>query len=246
MKKKLKEKVTTKDNENMKDKKEQLKNKDNQNNQKSFANGLNFYKLFWIFYIGCFAGVVIETIWCIVTNGYFESRTALLLEPLNPVYGLGAVLISVCFGKMTSWKNIFIYIGSFVVGGVFEWFCSFFQEMIFGTVSWSYGKDTLGILERTSLVYCVFWGFLGVLWVRGIYPFLSHWIEKIPNKIGKILTWILIVIVSFDIIFTSGAVLRQTARREGKPAQNAIEEFYDNTYTDELLKKFYPHMTPVK
>ena len=28
--------------------------------EKSFASGLNFYKLFWIFYIGCFAGVVIE------------------------------------------------------------------------------------------------------------------------------------------------------------------------------------------
>ena len=57
------------------------------NKEKSFANGFNFYKLFWIFYIGCLAGVIVETIWCIVTNGYFEYRTALILEPLNPVYG---------------------------------------------------------------------------------------------------------------------------------------------------------------
>ena len=75
------------------------------------------------------------------------------------------------YGKLD--KNIFIYIGSFLVGGVFEWFCSFFQELIFGTVSWSYGKDSLGIFERTSLIYCFFWGFLGVLWVRVIYPYLS-------------------------------------------------------------------------
>lgn len=217
----------------------------NLNNEKSFANGLNFYKLFWIFYIGCFAGVVVETLWCIITNGYFESRRALILELLNPVYGLGAVLISICFVKMTGWKNIFIYIGSFVVGGAFEWFCSFFQEMIFGTVSWYYQEDSLGILERTSLVYCVFWGFLGIIWVRGIYPFLSKYIEKIPNKIGKTLTWILIVIVLFDIIFTSKAVLRQTDRRHGIEAKNEIDKFYDEKFNDDVLKKIYPNMTPV-
>lgn len=215
-----------------------------ENNKNSFAKGLNFYKLFWIFYIGCFAGVIVETIWCILTNGYFESRTALILEPLNPVYGLGAVLISVCFVRMTGWKNIFIYIGSFFVGGIFEWLCSFFQEMIFGTVSWYYESDSLGIFERTSLVYCVFWGFLGVIWVRGIYPFLSKWIEKIPNKIGKTLTWILIVIVSFDIIFTSKAVLRQTDRRHGIEPKNNIEIFYDEKFNDGVLKKIYPNMTP--
>lgn len=222
------------------------KNIENNKPKKSFASGLNFYKLFWIFYIGCFVGVLVETIWCIVTNGYFESRTALILEPLNPVYGLGAVLISVCFVRMTGWKNIFIYIGSFIVGGVFEWFCSFFQELVFGTVSWYYGKDTLGILERTSLVYCIFWGFLGILWVRVAYPYMSNLIEKIPNKIGKPLTWILIIIVIFDIIFTSGAVLRQKARRENVPPKNQIERFYDEKFNDEVLKKFYPNMTVVK
>ncbi len=220
------------------------KNKLNEQNNNSFAIGLNIYKLFWIFYIGCFAGVIVETLWCIITNGYIESRTALILEPLNPVYGLGAVLISLCFVRMTGWKNIFIYIGSFFVGGVFEWLCSFFQEMIFGTVSWYYEADSLGIFERTSLVYCILWGFLGVLWVRGIYPFLSKWIEKIPNRIGKKLTWILIIIVLFDIIFTSKAVLRQTDRRHNIPPKNSIERFYDDKYNDDVLKKIYPNMTP--
>ena len=213
--------------------------------EKSFAHGLNFYKLFWIFYIGCFAGVVIETIWCITTNGYFQSRTALILEPLNPVYGLGAVLISVCFVKMSGWKNIYIYIGSFIVGGIFEWCCSFFQEMAFGTVSWYYGKDTLGILERTSLVYCVFWGFLGIVWVRVVYPFMSNLIEKIPVKIGRILTVILVVFVIFDAVISIIACLRQSERALGEKASNKFEVFLDKHYPDERLNKIFENHVKV-
>lgn len=211
----------------------------------SFANGLNFYKLFWIFYIGCFAGVLVETIWCRVTNGFFESRTALVLGPFNPVYGLGAVLITVCFVRFSHKKNITIFLGCAVAGAVFEYFCSLFQELAFGTVSWSYDADSLGILKRTSLVYAVFWGILGIVWVRAIYPNLSKWIEKIPNKVGKPLTWILMAMISFDILYSSAAVYRQEERRHHIPANNVIRQHFDANYPDERLKKIYPHMTPV-
>ncbi len=212
----------------------------------SFAQGFNFYKFFWIFYLGCLFGVIVETIWCRVTNGFFESRTALILEPLNPVYGFGAVIISLLFIKFEKKSNLFIFLGCMITGGVFEWICSFFQECVFGTISWKYYKDTLGIFGRTSLIYCIFWGVLGVLWVRFIYPFISAKIESIPNKIGKNLTVILAVIVSIDIIFTSCALLRQQERRENIPANNIIRVFFDTNYNDERLKIIYPHMTPVK
>lgn len=215
----------------------------NENNQ-SFAKGLNFYKIFWIFYLGCLAGVIIETIWCILTNGYFEYRTALILEPLNPVYGVGAVLISLFFAKLSGWKNIFIYISSFIIGGIFEAACSIFEEFLFGIVSWNYGKNNLGILNnRTSLIYCLLWGVLGVVWVRIIYPWISKCIEKLPNKIGKILTWFLITLVSIDILFSSGALLRQKARRKNVEPQNFIDEFYDTHFNDEVLKFFYHNIT---
>ena len=33
--------------------------------EKPFASGMNFYKLFWIFFLGCIAGVIVETLWCL-------------------------------------------------------------------------------------------------------------------------------------------------------------------------------------
>ena len=80
---------------------------------------------------------------------------------------------------------------------------------------------------------------MGLLWVKFIYPFLTKTIEKLPNKFGKILTYILVVFVSFDIIFSSSAVLRQRERRNGIPADSAIDRFYDSHFDDETLKFFY-------
>ena len=218
-------------------KKEKINNNEK---EKSFAEGLNLYKLFWIFYIGCLAGVIIEIIWCLVKNGYFEYRTAMILEPLNPVYGFGALLLTLCFSKVKKLSDILIFVYSFIIGGLFEVACSLFQEFTFGTVSWHYTENYLPILgNRTSLIYCLFWGILGLLWVKFIYPFLTKTIEKLPNKVGKILTYILVVYVSFDIIFSSGAVLRQRERRNGIPADSEIDRFYDSHFDDETLKFFY-------
>jgi len=218
-------------------KKEKINNNEK---EKSFAEGLNLYKLFWIFYIGCLAGVIIEIIWCLVKNGYFEYRTAMILEPLNPVYGFGALLLTLCFSKVKKLSDILIFVYSFIIGGLFEVACSLFQEFTFGTVSWHYTENYLPILgNRTSLIYCLFWGILGLLWVKFIYPFLTKTIEKLPNKVGKIITYILVVFVSFDIIFSSGAVLRQRERRNGIPADSAIDRFYDSHFDDETLSFFY-------
>jgi len=219
---------------------------ENNDKIKSFAEGLNFFKLFWIFYIGCFTGVIIETIWCIATNGVLESRTALIIMPLNPVYGFGALLISICFIRFSSNKNGTIFLGCMVAGGIFEYMCSLFQELVFGTVSWSYTADSLGIFQRTSLVYCIFWGILGIFWVRGVYPYLSYLIQKIPNSIGKFLTYVVLLTVIIDIIFTSFALLRQLQRREGIPATNIVQKFYDKNLNDDALKRIYPNMTPVR
>ena len=44
--------------------------------QNHFAQGLNIYKVLLICIVGSFAGVVIEMLWCLITNGYVESRAA--------------------------------------------------------------------------------------------------------------------------------------------------------------------------
>src|SRR5574344_2138135 len=145
---------------------------------KIFIKGLNFYKLFWIFLTGSFLGVLVETLFCILKNGYCESRVGLVWGPFNAVYGFGAVLIVFVMSKIKHKKYVFIFLGSMIIGGSFEYLCSLFQELIFGTVSWEYSNTPINIAGRTNLLYSFFWGILGFFFVRDIMPRLNKILEK--------------------------------------------------------------------
>lgn len=214
--------------------------------ERSFAHGLNFYKLFWVFLIGCFLGVIIELIWCAVLYQKFESRAGLIYGPFNPVYGFGALVLSVGLHWLIKKRDLWVFLGSAVLGSAAEFACSWFQEMVFGSVSWQYDGTVLNLQGRINLLHGLLWGLLGLLWVKELYPRLSRLIEKIPNKIGVALTWTLAVLMAADIAISAMAVYRQSERREGVPARNAVAAFLDEHYPDEFLAKIYTNMVPVE
>ncbi len=213
-----------------------------QGNPNSFSHGLNFYKLVWIFIIGCIIGFGVEMIWCYVQHGYFESRKGLLYGPFSPVYGFGGIVLTLSLYKLRDVNGLIVFVVSAVIGAAFEYICSLFQEIAFGTVSWEYSDTPLNLGGRTNLQYAVFWGLLGMIFIKNTYPFLSNLIEKIPNTIGKWITWIFIVFMIFNIIISAVAVRRWTNRRMGIPAGNVVSEFLDELYPDEYMQKIYPNM----
>lgn len=213
--------------------------------ERPFAYGMGFYKLFWVFFIGCILGVVVEMLWCLLTRHRIESRTGLIYGQFNPVYGFGAVLMTMFLYKLKNKRDIWIFFGSMVIGGLFEYFCSFFQEFSFGTVSWEYSHTPYNLGGRTNLMFSFFWGILGIWWLKDLYPKMSRFIERIPKKVGEPLTVFLVVFMIFNMAISGIAVSRQAQRREGDPADNAVEVFLDKHYNDEYLKKIYPNMVVV-
>lgn len=209
---------------------------------KHFARGLNGYKLFLILFVGSFAGVVIELLWCFLRHGYFESRSGLVYGPFNLVYGFGALGLSLVLYNYRNRSAIYSFIGGFVTGSVVEYLCSFFQELMFGSTSWDYSAVPLNINGRICLLYSIFWGFLGVFWIKSVYPRFSVWVMKIPNSIGKTLVWLLLVFMIFNSVVSAVAVFRWSERVEGKAPGNAFESFIDKRFTDERMQRIYPNM----
>lgn len=210
--------------------------------QNHFARGMNFYKLFLILFIGSFAGVIIELLWCFIRHGYFESRSGLVYGPFNLVYGLGALCLTLTLYKYRNRSAIYSFIGGFITGSVVEYLCSYFQEMLFGSTSWDYSRIPFNLNGRICLLYSIFWGFLGILWIKSVYPRIATYTLKIPNSIGKTLVWILLVFMVFNSIVSGLAVFRWSQRIEGKPAANAIERLMDERFPDERLEKIYPNL----
>lgn len=214
-------------------------------NVKALANELSFYKLFWIFLISSIVGFVVETGFCFFTTGYIESRQGLLYGPFSPVYGFGAVVMTILLKRLEKHGDIWIFIASALVGGAYEFLTSFLQELMFGTISWHYTTEMVSIGGRTSLLYMGFWGVLGVFLMKVIYPGVSRFTDRLRKRPGTVITWILLCIMGLNMAVSALAVTRWSARASGIEPRNAVDEYMDRAYPDSFMEEVYPNMTIV-
>lgn len=215
---------------------------DDSGNECVFGKFSSFDKLIWVFLISAFLGDVIETIFCRITAGVWMSRSSVIYGTFSIVWGVGAVLLTIVLQKLRDKEDRYIFFFGCLIGGVYEYMCSVFTEVFFGTVFWDYSHIPFNIGGRTNLLFCVFWGILAVIWVKAAYPRLSTLIEKIPPIAGKVATWIIIVFMVCNGCISAVAMVRYTNRIEGKPAGNVVESFFDEHYDDELVEKIWPNM----
>ena len=210
--------------------------------ERNFAAGFCFTKLFYLFLTGCVLGTAFETIWCVATLGRFEMRVGMVYGPFIPVYGFGVCFLTIALYKLYKFNDAKVFVISGIIGAAFEYFCSWFQEKAFGTVSWDYSNSPFNIHGRTNLMYAIIWGGLGLLWVRFLYPLFSKLIEKIPEKFGYYITVILVVFMVFDIFISCAATYRWQQRKNGVPATNSFEIFLDKNLDDKYMEWVFPHM----
>lgn len=212
-----------------------------------FAEGLSFKKLFFIFLIGSVFGTIYEDL-LIYSQTYFATGTGVWMThrgviwgPFNVIYGFGAALM--CWvllrKKLENWQ-IFVY--SAFIGGAVEYGLSFLQETFTGTTSWDYSNQIMNIAGRTTVPIMAFWGVLGLILVKIIYPLLSHLIESIPREFGERLFVLLLVFMIFNMLISWTAILRQNLRHHGVKPFTPIGEFLDAKFNDDYLRRYFPNM----
>ena len=205
-----------------------------------FAAGCGFYKLFWLFFIGCILGDLVETVFCRITMGWWMSRSSLVWGPFSIVWGLAMAIATALLYKDRDKSDSHLFIFGTLLGGAYEYICSVFTEIVFGKVFWDYSGMAFNLGGRVNLLYCFFWGIAAVLWIKVVYPRLSALIEKIPVKPGYIISWILIVFMAVNMIVSSMALIRSDARANGDVADSQWEKVIDERFDDERMNKIYP------
>ncbi len=207
-----------------------------------FAKGINIYKILIIGYVGSFLGVLIEMLWCLLTRGRIESRAGLVYGPFSLLYGVGAVAMTLALYTFRNRGRWLSFLGGFVVGSVIEYVCSWGQELLIGSRSWDYSEMPYNLNGRICLLYSIFWGILGVLWVKTIYPYMAKLIMKLPPEFGKTATWVLLAFFIFDAAVTVLALFRWTQRLDMIEPANAFLAFIDTRFPNERMEYIFPNM----
>jgi len=216
--------------------------------QVKFAEGLCLKKLFFIFLVGSVFGAFYEEILHAVQvlwqTGEWDwsLRRGVIYGPFNVIYGFGAaVMIYLLMRKPYKLWEIFLMAA--VLGGVVEYLISFLQEFFTHTASWDYSDRFLNIGGRTTIPYMMFWGVLGIVLVKVVYPVLSNLIERIPVEIGNTLYVVLVVFMILDMLVSWTAIIRQTLRHNNIPPFTPVGEFYDEYYSDDFMRHYFPNMS---
>lgn len=208
-----------------------------------FARGINMYKVLLVLFIGSFFGVVIEMLWCLLNEGYIESRAGLVYGPFNLLYGVGAVVMTVALHRFRNKGGWISFLGGMVVGSAVEYACSYVQELAFGSRSWDYSHMPFHLNGRICLLYSVFWGVLGLAWVKLIYPWMAVLILKLPQKGGKVIAVASFVFLALNGLVTVLAVLRWSWRLDGLPPADAFWAFMDTWFPDARMERIFANMT---
>lgn len=206
---------------------------------------LNFFNLFWIFTVCCVLGLIIETVYhfVVVDPGHYQDRAGLLFGPFSPIYGFGAVLMTVALNRFHDKNVVLIFLVSAVIGGAFEYLTSWFMQFAFGIVAWDYSGTFLSIDGRTNFVFMVMWGVLGVAWIRLLLPQLLKLINLIPWNWRYGVTAVCAALMLLDGVMTIQSIDCWYGRMAGKAPDTPIERFYAEHFDNDYMQNRFQTMT---
>lgn len=206
---------------------------------------LNFFNLFWIFTVCCVLGLGIETLYhfAVVDPGHYQDRAGLLFGPFSPIYGFGAVLMTVALNRFHDKNIILIFLVSAVIGGGFEYLTSWFMQFAFGIVAWDYSGTFLSIDGRTNGMFMAMWGVLGVVWIKLLLPWMLKLVNLIPWNWRYTLTTICAALMIVDGAMTLLSLDCWYQRIADKPAETAVAQFFDKHFDNQYMQERFQSMS---
>lgn len=206
---------------------------------------LDFFNLFWIFVVCCVLGLIIETIYhfVVVDPGHYQNRTGMLYGPFSPIYGFGAVLMTIALNRFHKAPLIVVFLVSAVIGGAFEYLVSWFLQFAFGIVAWDYTGTFLSIDGRTNGMFMAMWGVLGCVWVKLLLPRMLKLVNLIPWNWRYSLTTVCAVLMLVNGFMTLASLDCWYQREDGKQPQNALEQFCAEHYDNQFMQDHFQSMS---
>lgn len=158
-------------------------------------------KILMYFIIYSFFGWVMES----VLKTWLQKKpvnSGFLYGPFCPIYGFGAIIMFL-FLQGFKEKPVLLFVIAFFILSLWEYIVGWALEKIFHTKYWDYTENKFNIKGRVCLMNSLFWGFLGVVFIRYIHPYIIERVDVINQTELVILTVILTIIMLVDAIISA-------------------------------------------
>lgn len=152
------------------------------------------------FFVYGFAGWIWESFICPLATGHKIKNSGFLIGPIVPIYGVGALMVSLLLSPTYSYLTIFIE-GAFVAC-VIEYLTSWGMETMYHRRWWDYSDKAFNVNGRVCLEGFLVFGLFSVIAVKFIQPFLMDKIMAHQDIGLIILATILCTLFSIDFIIT--------------------------------------------
>lgn len=143
--------------------------------------GEQLFLLVTYFLIYSILGWIMESIFRSIIERKIIN-TGFLRGPICPIYGFGAIIM-VAFLRNFSDNLILLFICSLVTLTFWEYIVGVLLEKLFHTKYWDYSDHKINFQGRICLSNSIYWGILGVAFLKFIHPFIQGIVERIDVSI---------------------------------------------------------------
>ncbi|MFZ3010173.1 MAG: putative ABC transporter permease [Candidatus Microsaccharimonas sp.] len=157
------------------------------------------YVLFFLIY--SLLGVVVETIYRLITEQQLYGAHGFLHLPLFPIYGFGALLIILLLRTHVRHPIWLFFAGAFLAT-VLEFVGHWLIEVVFGDRIWDYKSLPFNLDGRISLYSSVGFGLGAVLLVHVIHPRLEKLVNRLPKRPTIIIASVVLTVLVTDFVLT--------------------------------------------
>lgn len=99
---------------------------------------LSLFTLFWIFTVASVLGLVLEDLFHLVVYGGWESRAGFVWGPFSPIYGVGAVALTLFLNRFYYTHDLIVFLVAMVIGATLEYCASWMMETFWNAIAWDY------------------------------------------------------------------------------------------------------------
>lgn len=184
------------------------------------------------FFVYGFAGWIWESFICPLLLGYKIKNSGFLNGPIVPIYGVGALVVSLLFSSQETYLSIFIE-GAFVAC-VIEYITSWGMEALYHRRWWDYSDKAFNVNGRVCLEGFLVFGLFSVVAVKYVQPALLSKIMNHDTLLLIILATSFTTILIIDLLTTIVSLIHLEQRVEEfikdieEYAQKAMLEFEEN------------------